>query len=183
MSGNYEYGGQAQGMAPPVAPTMDTLVYPGLETLAACLCEELATSLGGVPCFCGVVPGRIVPMDFCDCATTGCGMAWVRLDAMFPSRAFPTQTTDARCNDPLASRIELGVTRCLPGMDAQGNPPGVVEQSNAVAVQMADAMAMRRAIACCYGPNSKDYVLGTYQPVGPQGSCGGGTWTFTLRTW
>lgn len=175
-----EWSAEAFGESPPDPPTEDTLVLPLLSSMVDCLCEELAASYGPDPCFCGLVPAALVAMDFCDCGGISCGMAWVRLDSIYPSRRFADQTTDARCGDPLAVRINVGVTRCLPGPDARGNPPDAVAQAEAVAVQMADMAAMRRAVACCL-PQSTKYVLGTYQPLGPSGNCGGGVWTVTVQ--
>lgn len=171
------WSGLAYGQAP-VDPIVDP-IYPLLTALADCLCVELDTSPGGPPCFCGVVPAALVAMDFCDCGGTACGMGWVRLDTLYPSRRFADPTTDARCGDPLALRVQVGVTRCLPGMDAAGNPPGVVEQSEAVRVQTGDLLAARRAIECCW--SDRTVLLGAYIPVGPQGDCGGGFWTATVQ--
>lgn len=175
--------GQVTGEAPEVTEIPDLLIYPLLTSLADCLCVELALSPGGEPCFCGVVPASLVAMDFCDCAgALRCGMAYVRLDTVFPSRRFPDQTTDARCTDPLAARVHIGVTRCLPGMDTRGNPPGVVEQSEAVRVQMGDMAAIRRTIECCFD-DGRAVLLGAYTPVGDQGNCGGGFWSATVQVW
>lgn len=189
MSGSYEYGGQAEGSAPPLAPgevptaVSDTAVFPILTMLASCLCEQVEATIGGLPCFCGVVPGRFLPMDFCDCFGSGCGMAFVRLDSVVPSVAFPNASPTPSCSDPLAVRIEVGVHRCLPGMNEAGEPPDVAAQDEAVAIQMADMMAIRRAIKCCWQSSSKDYLLGPYTPSGPDGNCGGGSWIVTARVW
>lgn len=171
--------GEAQGVAPPAE---DTIIAPYLYLLSDCLCSALDDTPGGVPCFCGVVPGANVAMDYCDCGSTAraCGMAWVRLDSLYPSRVFPQPATEANaCRDPLAARIQLGVTRCLPGMDARGNPPSVAAQAEAVRVQMADMAAMRRAASCCF--TSGLFLLGQYTPIGPTGNCGGGQWTVTVQ--
>lgn len=173
--------GEAFGHAPDVGPVDDQQIAPLLYTMAECLCEQLAGTPGGAPCFCGVMPAALVPMDFCDCATANrCGMGYVRLDSLYPSRVFANPDIDARCGSPLAARIAVGVTRCLPDMDARGNPPGVDQQTEAVRYQMADMMAARRAIACCLDPATK-YVLGAYTPVGPAGGCGGGQWLVTVQ--
>jgi hypothetical protein len=38
---------------------------------------------------------------------------------------------------------------------------------------------MRRAVACCL--NSKDWILGGYAPLGPQGGVVGGVWTLSMQ--
>lgn len=166
--------------APPAEPVEDTQVAPILYALVDCLETELDATPGGPPCFVGVVPGANVAMDFCDCDASGCGMGYVRLDTVYPSTQFPIQDTTARCTAPLAARVAVGVTRCLPTMDDSGNAPTVLQQAQAVQNQMADMMAARRAIACCLDP-AVPYMLGAYTPVGPYADCGGGFWLVTFQ--
>jgi hypothetical protein len=163
--------------------TDDSLVYPKMLELVECLCAELAQTPGGNPCFCGVVPGSMAAMDFCDCdaGAGGCGMAWVRLDQIWPSNHFPAQSLrDINCSFGLAAHLEVGVTRCISGMDARGRPPGVVQQAADVAKLMADMAAVRRAILCCFDP--KRAALGVWRPLGPTGNCAGGIWYVTFQT-
>src|SRR5262245_53326757 len=161
----------------------DTLVWPLMTELLECLCTEVGQTPGGAPCFCGLVPGAFNVMDYCDCTGTGCGMAFVRLDRMYPSRSLPVQSNDFRsCNDPLAVRLETGVFRCLPGMNERGEPPTVDEQNQAVWIQMCDRQAMYRAIVCCVGiPRARPAILDAYRPQGPLGNCGGGVWAVTIQ--
>jgi hypothetical protein len=174
------WSSEATGAAPEYVAD-DTKVAPIMYALADCLCEQLASTPGGSPCFCGVMPASLVPMDFCDCQTErACGMAWVRLDALYPSVQFPVQDLEALCGSPLAARLAVGVTRCLPTIDERGNPPDVAAQTMAVQVQMADMMAARRAIACCAAEYTR-MILGLYTPIGPAGGCGGGFWTATFQ--
>ena len=160
----------------------DDIAYPRMVELAACLCTELTAS--GLPdvCFCGVLPGAMVALDTCGgCGATGkCGQAWVRLVSVFPSNNFPNPDSAPTCASLLAFELEIGVMRCAPAMDSRGNPPTVAQQLDAVRLQTADMLAMRRAVACCMGGTDNAYFLGTYSPYGPQGGCVGGSWTVVV---
>lgn len=153
--------------------------------LVGCLCDELATTPGGAPCWCGTVPGQLVAMD-CGCDTDGCGMGYVRLDAMFPSRTFPTpDLAAANCAAPLAARFMVGCFRCVPVMDEAGHAPSETEQAAATGVLYADMAAIYTAIRCCVGDvlhlGWSDVAVGTWQPIGPTGGCAGGQWPVTVR--
>lgn len=153
-------------------------IWPTLTELAACLCTQLHDS--GLPdvCFCGVLPGSEVAWDYasgCD----NCGMAWVRLLGMQPSTAFPqADINPSNCSKPLAYTVEMGVLRCAPMPKEDGTPPTLEEMLDATELQIADAAAMRRAVACCLGV--RGWILGPYQPVGPQGGAVGGLWTVNI---
>lgn len=160
----------------------DTHALPIMDALVDCLSVELARSPGGLPAFCGVVPGALVTMDYCG---PGCpGMAWVRLDGDQPSSRFPNPGGSvSSATDPTALRLQMGVTRCVATSEATGEPPSAEEQAEDVRVQLGDYAAMRRAVLCCYGTGrqARPYVLGAYLPIGPQGGCGGGAMTVTVQ--
>lgn len=162
----------------------DSIVYPRMIKLLACLCEEITAS--GLPalCRCAVVPGPEAVMDMCGACENGkCGgQAWVRLVDANPSRTFPAlDDTSQNCKSPLAFQLELGVARCLPtgtNSPVRGyEPPSVEQLLEATRLQMADMAAMRRAVMCCFGEDDATYLLTTYQPLSVTGDCGGGTWT------
>lgn len=165
---------------------MDTLLTPLMDSLRACLCAALEdTTAGPAGCFCALMPGQQVPADWCQCTGTAkCGgMAWVRLDGMFPSGdRFPAQdaSTKGSCAKVLAAVLEVGVYRCVPTPSARGAAPGAVEQTNATVEAVDDAMAMHSAIACCDAIQSRPHVLGRYVPR-DSGDCGGGVWTVTVQ--
>lgn len=160
----------------------DTLIYPIMVGMSACLCTELENSGLPEPCFCGLVPGQDAVTD-CSCGNGGkCGSAWVRLIEAFPSTNFPDPDIDqATCSSLLVFRLEVGIARCVEVMDERGNAPTMAEQLSAVRTQMADMAAMRRAIQCCMADLDTEYVLGTYQPTSLLGGCGGGTWDVLIR--
>lgn len=169
----------------------DTVAFPVLEALAACLCQEIAAADLPEPCFCGVLAGQLVANEHCgseDCAGDGCtgGQAWVRLAGVYPSSQFPVQDQDqATCATLLAVEIEVGVARCAPvvsdeGGAMEGDAPTLAQWHATTRLQMADMAAMRRAVLCCLGARSRDYLLGAYAPFGPEGGCVGGIWTVTV---
>lgn len=159
----------------------DRSVLPVMEALLGCLCAALEDSPGGSPCFCGLLPGALVAMDYVDCDGDGCGQAWVRLDSVYPSTRFPTLDLEATCRSPQAARVQLGVLRCVPGMDADGTPPDEVAQAEATRIQLGDRAALQRAVECCFDRPHRDYMLGQYAPIGPSGGAGGGALVVTVR--
>lgn len=159
--------------------TPDAQVWPLLTDLASCLCREITDAGLPEPCFCGVLPGAQVALDYCTSCDDGrCGMAWTRLAAILP--VLSETPVPRRCQVGLVISIEAGVVRCAPMPDDDGNPPSMAEQFEATALQMADQAAIQRALLCCSGIEAP--VLGAYQPLGPLGGCVGGSWTanFTL---
>lgn len=157
-------------------------LWPLMLQLSSCLCTELERSYGGPTCFCGVLPGLNIPADFCNCSTSGCGQAWVRLNNVFPSGQFPNPSPGpTSCSDPLAARLDMGVMRCVPGIDAAGHMPDEIVQAEAVHVQTSDVASIYRAIECCLPTNRRDWIIGQYLPIGPLGNCGGGAVAVTVR--
>ncbi|MCL1900579.1 MAG: hypothetical protein FWG11_08735, partial [Promicromonosporaceae bacterium] len=65
-------------------------IYAVMSEALGCLCEGLAETPAGRPCRCTLAVGtNLIPVDACACEGPDCGMAWVRLDAAFPSSTFP----------------------------------------------------------------------------------------------
>lgn len=166
----------------------DTLAYPTLIRLSACLCQELEAAGGPELCYCGPTAGEIV-LDYCGggCADQGCGgQAWVRFVDAYPSSVFPSADQAlANCKSPFAYSLEIGVVRCAPlGKSGPGGfePPTLGENVDAVRLQLADVAAMRRAIQCCFATGDTDYVMGPYTQVSVNGGgCLGGT--FSAVVW
>jgi hypothetical protein len=168
--------------APEIVP--DGKVFTVASELLTCLCTELARSVGGPPCECALMPGVDVPMDFCDCSGTACGMGWVNVAAVFPTTSFPLPAAGAiACGTPMAARYRIGTHRCMPVMTEDGEPPSAVDRLEATRVALSDEAAVRRAICCAVDKLklSKAHALGLWTPTGPAGQCGGGFWTLTVR--
>ena len=157
---------------------MDTTVYVRLTEIATCLCAEYADGNdAGLPglCFCGVVSGDEASFDYLGDCSDRCGMGWVRLVSAQPWTGIGVESTEpGNCSSLLGLTVEVGVYRCAHVMGSDGVPPTEEEMLAETQLQIADMMAMRRAIVCCGG--SKDFVLGAYTPIGPEGAAVGGTW-------
>jgi hypothetical protein len=67
--------------------------------------------------------------------------------------------------------------RCVT-VGTQDRPPTEAQLLEATRLQMADAMTMRRAIACC--GDSNDFILGDYSAQGPEGGMIVGIWTVSM---
>lgn len=173
----------------------DTSVYPALVDLAACLELEFTAAELPHPCEIQVLPGQVVSFDYCGnegCGINGCenGQAWVRLVSI---QAVVRQSTTAStsgvaftsCRGDYIFQLEMGVTRCISGLDPSGNPPSTEELLESTRFQLADMDAMRRAITCCFATDrgwgdARGVQVDSYTPVGPEGGCVGGYWTFYI---
>jgi hypothetical protein len=152
----------------------DKSIWPALTSLTSCLCAEVERR--GLPpvCICSPMPGEDLATDY---VTESAGMAWVRLEAAWPSTAFPQPAGTAGCRQPLAFGVEIGLAYCAPMPDQDGTPPGLTAQFEATEVQLAAMSAIRAAVQCCFPGNAKDVVLGQYTPMGPAGGVVGGSWS------
>lgn len=148
-----------------------TIFQAAAETLAACLCAALAD--GPDLCFCGILPGNAVPLDvgFGDGACGG--MAYVRTTSVYPSVIVgQASITESNCTLATGFDLELGVYRPFPIEEDGSSPPPDV-QLEATRQQMADVVAMQKALCCSWLPK-KDYIVGQYAPAGPAGGVLGG---------
>ena len=146
--------------------------------LAACLCEQIIEAGLPEPCYCGVIPGDMAVIDFAGNCGTKCGMAWVRAVNLTPMIGVGNVSeTAGNCSAELGAVLEVGIMRCI---GTPTRPPTAQEYLEAAELQMRDAMVSRKAIVCCEAFSSKDFILGSYAPVGPQGGYGGGTWQITV---
>ena len=114
-----------------------------------------------------------------------CGIGWVRLVSV----AGPTGEGDAAAQFRNADgdlcgpftwtvTFEMGVQRCPTLGDAHRNPTGAESLADTLR-QLSDLRAMRAAMRCCF--DSVPIVPGEYTPIGPEGMCFGGSWTFTAE--
>jgi hypothetical protein len=160
------------------ADPLSSTVFDSLTVLAACLCEQIRVS--GLPetCFCGVVPGEAVVAAYAGNCTKKCGMAWVRLVSTYPASGVNVPNEEARnCGAGIGYGVEAGILRCA-HIGTEERPPTASEQMADAQLQIADMLVIRRAVACC--PGSRDWILGTYTPAGPQGGLFGGVWTMEM---
>lgn len=155
----------------------DKAIWPSIASITSCLCQQIVTD--GLPpvCICSPMPGDAIATDY---VSEDAGMAWVRLESGWPSTSFPVPSGLASCDAPLAFNLEVGLAYCAPIFDSDGTPPNLVEMFESTRLQMAGMATIRRAILCCFPGKSQDVVLGTYQPIGPEGGVVGGFWSISV---
>lgn len=160
--------------------TDDTVVWPLALALAECLCTAIRGRNLPEPCFCGVIPGNQVALDYCtDCDSTACGMAWVRVAGIAPRLSAVGMTAPStNCNVALEASFEVGIVRCAPMFGPDGAPPSLAAQLDAARLQMADMAAALAAASCCF--KGRDVRLDGWAPIGPLGACLGGAWMVTV---
>lgn len=149
-----------------------------LEALAECLCEQIeASSVPGV-CFCGVIPGDGIVVDYAgNCRDGKQGMAWVRLTAMYPAEGLNVVSERVNnCGSSIGLDLELGIVRPVAVADHRARAPSADAYRAAGRLMNDDALVMLRALKCCETLQDLDHIVGTYNPAGPEGGVVGGTW-------
>lgn len=116
------------------------------------------------------------------------GLAWVRINRIYPSTVFPTEQTSVDGPCPVASwavELELGVIRCLPDHGAESGAS--CDEWTAAFLQVDDdAAAMREAVCCATSMLATNPLFsnlnlpGTWTPIDGQGGCIGGTMLATF---
>jgi hypothetical protein len=157
-----------------------------LDVLLACL--ESGLDAYGVPaCRTFIQPGAVAPWDACGMSEGGAeGQAWVAVERMYPVRDFPTPHTPARPEAvEYAADIVVGVLRCAATVDDEGRPPPVEAVMADSVAQTRDAGILRDVLLCCFvpavGASVGEFVLGSWEPLGPLGGCVGGQWRATIQ--
>jgi len=159
----------------------DATIWPLLTDLAAEF--DVALSKAGLPprCFHGVLPGDLVPLDYCaPCGSGACGMSWVRLAGVIEDEANSIGIRTTRCITILNASFELGCVRCHQTMDARGNPMGMAYQEGVARQQLSEYAVMRDVLLCGESLHDYDIALGSYRPIGPDGACIGGVWSIAV---
>jgi hypothetical protein len=159
---------------------LSNILADTVEKLATCLCAQLLAA--GTPkcCFCGLVAGTEVPLDLATMnggnktCGKGNGFAFIRLGGTYPSTEVGVaDITPGNCAKGEGVDLEIGVFRCYP-LSRDGKNPPPDQMLDATRLQYADERTMRKAISCCSWLDPEDFVVGTYQPVGPEGGILGG---------
>lgn len=158
-----------------------TSAFDRVSALTTCLCAQLVAAGTPEVCFCGVLPGEVASADYMGGCGRKNGMAWVRVKSLYPSTSVGTaDLTIGNCGKELGMDVEVGVMRLYSVGDSRGNPPTPKQSLDAAALQILDAQTMLAAINCCEEISSRDYVVGQYEPLGPEGGVVGGIWTVSL---
>jgi len=154
--------------------TPDTLIMPALVALHECFCAELTKSGLNDGCECIMLPGI---GDVAAEPEPGKGFGWVGITSISPYSIFPQPDASlANTARPIMASATIGVIRCL---EVSRNGPSPESLLGYLDKQMADMAAMRRAVICCTD-DSRDMVLGPYEPIGPEGGIFGGLWTVSI---
>lgn len=152
-----------------VTATTTSRVAVTLEAIADCLCTQIVADGRPPVCYCGVVPGALAVADRIGECGTICGMAWVRLDQMYPATTVGLPSPEpGNCSKALALDIEVGILRCF------ATDPTDDDLVQSTEDQLADAETLIRAVSCCPAIPQMDMVLAPYTPMGPDGGTVGG---------
>jgi hypothetical protein len=147
--------------------------------IGACVVDALNQTPAGAPDRqCLLLPTLTIPWDNCDCG----GQLAQAIQETFGSDRFPAPA-DAKdwqpCGPPWnVVRVLLSVTRCVPTMDDQGQPPSCAESLAAAITLENDRTAIRQALACCL-TDLRDaglifaWALQASTTVGELGGCAG----------
>ncbi|MFE6405119.1 hypothetical protein [Streptomyces alboflavus] len=162
---------------PDPGPWEPRTIYPLLDALATCLCTTLAEI--GRPvhpeCGCCVVGGDAPPPRlFCDP-----GQAWVRDVA--GTVAAPSQGFGRCVVGPQTATVELGVYRCAPTADGDGNLPSCEELRAYAKGQALDKAALISTVACCEVLKGRQATVEEIRPVSATAGCGGIWLRFSVR--
>lgn len=155
---------------------MSARLGPVLETLLADVVDALATACAPV----GVSTIELgeVPFDWC-CQ----GHAFIRAPRIHPTNPFPQQAfRNGNCELPTAVMVEVGVLRCAPTLQANGDSPDP-EDVTAVSLQVYDDAAILYEVLTGFeigGGARASTVIDSWEPYDTQGGCAGGRWLVWL---
>lgn len=159
-------------------PGVDTLVWPIMLELAACLKAEYDETMSEV----AIVSGEFIPVDLGEECSQVSG--FVQLTTGYPSEGnFPAQEPAAQqCGTVLAFQLFAGVTRCGPEMNADGTVD-TAAYNLYTERQLADLAAVKRAIQCCFAGKFDDmlYAIIEWTPIELSGGVGGGRWQVIVQ--
>lgn len=131
-----------------------------------------------IPAAAFIVPGAEVVHDkVCP------SMLYVRLINSGPYQAFPqVSLVKRKCGHPVATAMAVGVIRCQQGLGNANRPlqPTVEQLTEDANLMFCDQALMWKALMCCLDSDEigGNFMVGTYQPLGPQGGVYGGEWNF-----
>lgn len=172
---------------PPLLPPANRTVYPVLDALRTCIVTQLVHVQAPVCFFPVIYADHPLPAQRCDCTCEGGGHgeAWVRMVKVDRATAVRTRTrpsapgmVDNDCGDRRwVFTVEVGVWRCAPTLDDNGNPPDDADYDTHTQAMLNDAVALERAWRCCDFienlPLITAHQLDTIAPSGPAGGCVG----------
>ena len=153
---------------------MAVVVIDGLPGLLGALLDCAEDALDPTPGRVLVAPGGEVAWDAC-CD----GQLWVRVVGVTDATDLLGMRVgaDGSCQTA-AWRVDIGVgvLRCTPTVDDRGRAPAADDLTGNAGQLLEDMAALAGAVACC-APVMRPLDL-AWLPLGPEGGCAGGEWTF-----
>jgi hypothetical protein len=164
---------------------MQDIIGPFLAALLDCVYQQVdhvAPLAIARKC---LVPGDIA-WDNCEC-----GQLVLTEDNRFGSRTLGSEDPnyEAECGEPVLNvSCTISLTRCVPGVSDNGDPPTCDALQIAALQLLKDKNDIRRALMCCldaaYRANNPAQMLGYYiggqATTGPTGNCAGSDTIFVL---
>ena len=124
----------------------------------------------------GIVHGTPVWDECCE------GFLYIRILQTTPTNEFPNAfAAPTNCDLQLVMQAEMGILRCAPVMDDNGNAPSASAQTAFVKTVVRDKSILYNVILD-HQPDWANYppVITTWSPLEIEGGCGGGAWQFYL---
>lgn len=136
------------------------LSNPGFASIVTgigvCVIDALGQTPAGAPCRqCLLLPTAQIPWDNCGpCNDPSCsGQVALSIRGTYGSDIFPgpaTNVTWVKCTPRYTvARVVVSVTRCVPAIGQNGEPPTCAAELAAALILEDDRTATRQAIACC----------------------------------
>ena len=158
---------------PSVPRSIDRL-SPALTAIVAAAAAQLSSEGRAVGRIVSVAPGANVAED--ECCEGFLYSRVVAVQARYGANARHT-ASGAYCS-PLSYQVSavLGIRRCAAVVDDRGISPKPEEITADGREGLADLSTLLAVLCSLTGIDS----IGLWEPVGPEGGCHGGEWSFTL---
>lgn len=157
--------------------------------IGACVVDALDQTPAGAPDRqCLLLPTQTIPWDDCDCG----GQVALAIRQVYGSAVFPAPATNLweKCSPRYwVAEVLVSVTRCVTGVDQDGQPPLCATALSEAITLENDRTAVRQAVACCldqyqsaYPPTLgvQKWSLGPSVTAGESGGCAGVETTFLV---
>lgn len=149
----------------------EDLIKPFLDEFMAKGKAALTTKVGRTAKY----PGASVAWD--DCCD---GQLYVRVVQMDPVKQAGTRPVSGLGCGVIGwtATLAIGVLRCAATVDDRGRAPGTMQLNKETDLMTRDMSELMNMLLC----NEWTWDIGSWFPLGPEGACVGGEWTFTVRT-
>lgn len=157
------------------------LLADQLAELLACTYNRLSIK----PCRKFINPGPSAAVDNCEVGygpdgEEYNGQLWVAVTAQTPNWPNPTSNASP-CPPQFTAVVEIGIARCTPTQDDEGNAPAEDDVTESALQQLQDRYEILQAIMCCWSVGEENVVYNQWVPQTPQGGCAVSTWEIKLR--